>query len=306
MTWLPWLSLLLSPTSALAEERLTILHTNDWQSRLLGYGPNAAYTPTSTGDDPTVGGIARLSTLIAQRRAAADGPVLLLLDAAEKLGQAALVSFADPTTVARYLGELVLERGAAGLRVVSYDLHPVDDSILGDPALIARIEDLKRQVDDRVLSAHGYAFDQVLADADSDRLYSITATTDVGGFLPLISETSFGLLDVELRDETGAPVRDVSKLLIDADPHTPGVQEKKAWRALLDHAAAQPDLDGDGVPDISATGPLGGPRVTVRNSLSPTSLLRHSTWKMKTAAALPLSLIVALLGGVLWRWRRSD
>ncbi|MFT5683671.1 MAG: 5'-nucleotidase/UDP-sugar diphosphatase [Myxococcota bacterium] len=59
-------------------QQLTILHTNDWQSRLLGFGPNSAYSPQTTGDDDTIGGIARLAALIETRRSAAEGPVVLL------------------------------------------------------------------------------------------------------------------------------------------------------------------------------------------------------------------------------------
>ena len=35
------------------KQRLTILHTNDWQSHMLGFGPNTEYTPGSTDDDGT-------------------------------------------------------------------------------------------------------------------------------------------------------------------------------------------------------------------------------------------------------------
>lgn len=63
-----------------AERSFTILHTNDWQSRLLGVGPSNEYSPASTGDDDTVGGVARLATLLEQRRAAAGEQPVLLLD----------------------------------------------------------------------------------------------------------------------------------------------------------------------------------------------------------------------------------
>jgi 5'-nucleotidase/UDP-sugar diphosphatase len=58
-------------------ERVTILHTNDWQSHMLGWGPNAEYSPESTGDDTTVGGLARLSTLVTEIRGATAHPVVL-------------------------------------------------------------------------------------------------------------------------------------------------------------------------------------------------------------------------------------
>lgn len=66
--------------SAVAGKHFTILHTNDWQSRLLGFGPNSDYTPAKTGDDGTMGGLARMASLIESRRALAEknGPVLVL------------------------------------------------------------------------------------------------------------------------------------------------------------------------------------------------------------------------------------
>lgn len=57
--------------------RLTILHTNDWQSHMLGFGPNAEYTPGTTGDDATVGGLARLATFVEGVRANTEHPVVL-------------------------------------------------------------------------------------------------------------------------------------------------------------------------------------------------------------------------------------
>lgn len=58
--------------------RFVILHTNDWQSHMLGWGPNSEYSPDTTGDDGTVGGLARAKTLVEQVRASTDDPVLLL------------------------------------------------------------------------------------------------------------------------------------------------------------------------------------------------------------------------------------
>lgn len=71
----------LSATPLCAAERsFTILHSNDWQSRLLGFGPNNEYSPATLNDDETVGGVARLATLLQQRRSAAGEEAVLLLD----------------------------------------------------------------------------------------------------------------------------------------------------------------------------------------------------------------------------------
>lgn len=79
----PWLAaccLLLAGLAPAAERDFTILHTNDWQSRLLGFGPNNEYSPATVNDDDTVGGVARLATLVKARRTAAGEQAVLLLD----------------------------------------------------------------------------------------------------------------------------------------------------------------------------------------------------------------------------------
>ena len=58
-------------------DTFTILHTNDWQSHMLGAGPNAEYTPGTEGDDTTTGGLARAKTLIDEIRGASTHPVVL-------------------------------------------------------------------------------------------------------------------------------------------------------------------------------------------------------------------------------------
>lgn len=57
---------------------LTIIHTNDMHSQLLGLAPNKDYTPMTTGDDETVGGWARMATEIKKQREARSNPVLVI------------------------------------------------------------------------------------------------------------------------------------------------------------------------------------------------------------------------------------
>ncbi len=61
------LSCVLIYKGALAQDKaksLTIIHTNDLQSRLQGFAPNREYTPFTLGDDQTIGGIARVAAVI--------------------------------------------------------------------------------------------------------------------------------------------------------------------------------------------------------------------------------------------------
>ncbi len=49
----------------------TIFHTNDEHSRFLGFAPDFEYNPNTTGDG-TIGGVARLATMLKQKRKAAE------------------------------------------------------------------------------------------------------------------------------------------------------------------------------------------------------------------------------------------
>jgi 5'-nucleotidase/UDP-sugar diphosphatase len=64
--------------SAQENKTLTIIHTNDLHSQLLGLYPNKDYTPMTTGDDETVGGWARIAAEMNKVRAERSNPVLVL------------------------------------------------------------------------------------------------------------------------------------------------------------------------------------------------------------------------------------
>jgi 5'-nucleotidase / UDP-sugar diphosphatase len=73
-----FLMLLLSPPSMAAEKALTLIHTNDLHSHFLGGAPNIDYTPQTTGDDQTIGGWARIATVIKTIRQSRPNPVLVV------------------------------------------------------------------------------------------------------------------------------------------------------------------------------------------------------------------------------------
>jgi 5'-nucleotidase len=62
------------------KKTFTILHTNDLHSAFIGLGPASEYSPSTLHNDNTRGGIARVATLINERRKAHEnqGPVLVL------------------------------------------------------------------------------------------------------------------------------------------------------------------------------------------------------------------------------------
>jgi 5'-nucleotidase / UDP-sugar diphosphatase len=67
-----------------------------------------------------------------------------------------------------HLGELVLAGIGGKLTVESYQLHPIDDTILGDRAVEDEIDKLKRTVNEVVFASRGYSIDQPLAVAPQD------------------------------------------------------------------------------------------------------------------------------------------
>ena len=51
-------------TANAAKKEISIIHTNDLHSHFLGFSPNKDYTPQTLLDDETIGGFARIATMI--------------------------------------------------------------------------------------------------------------------------------------------------------------------------------------------------------------------------------------------------
>jgi len=88
--------LFLPPLVAQSVKRITILHTNDMHSRITGYAPELSYSPLSTNDDNTVGGFARIATII-KKEIKAGEEITLVLDAGDFL-MGTLFQGLEPTT----------------------------------------------------------------------------------------------------------------------------------------------------------------------------------------------------------------
>jgi 5'-nucleotidase len=66
------------------------------------------------------------------------------------------------------LGELVITLGGGKLKVESYKLHPIDDTIVGDRAIADEIVKIQKAVTEVVFASRGYRIDQPLAVAPRD------------------------------------------------------------------------------------------------------------------------------------------
>ena len=81
---LTFFCILLISTQLSIAQKITILHTNDLHSRLLGFGPETDYTPLTTNDDQTIGGFSRIASIISGYRNK-QPESLLVLDAGDFL-----------------------------------------------------------------------------------------------------------------------------------------------------------------------------------------------------------------------------
>jgi 5'-nucleotidase len=75
---------LLFQTGFISAQEITILHTNDMHSKLTGYGPESEYSPLTLNNDQTLGGFARLATIIKETKDA-DPDGVLVADAGDFL-----------------------------------------------------------------------------------------------------------------------------------------------------------------------------------------------------------------------------
>jgi 5'-nucleotidase / UDP-sugar diphosphatase len=79
-----FLLLLVLNLQAQSAKKIVILHTNDIHSRLIGYAPESAYTPLTVNDDKTVGGFARIATII-RNEEKSNSRITLVVDAGDFL-----------------------------------------------------------------------------------------------------------------------------------------------------------------------------------------------------------------------------
>jgi 5'-nucleotidase len=120
---------------------------------------------------------------------------------------------------------------------------------------------LKKITSMKTLDEDGKDYVEVDWSKQNSTLYSLTANTYLLEFIGIIKKLSKGLVKVTLKDVKGNPIHSINQALIDADPSAEGVQGVKEWMALLWYLQQQPDMNGNGIPDIPETYRTGSPRL---------------------------------------------
>ncbi len=114
-------------------------------------------------------------------------------------------------------------------------------------------------------------------------------------FLKIIGDFTWHILDIVPKDRNGNPIEDLETVRVDADKKSPGIQEMKEWKAVMEYLRSLPDTDGDGIANIPEKyrGKLG--RNVVEASWNPYRLLKRGTYVTWIAfAALMIGLVLVL------------
>jgi len=224
------------------KQRLTLLDTNDWHSHALGWGPLAEYTPATTGDDDTIGGMARVSTLANDIRGSETHPVLLL-DAGDWMSGDAL-QLLGPTQAAELQIMQAMHYDATTLGNHEFDWGPVTLSQIiaaGDahgvtlPILATNVVPAPTDPADDALQAH----------FDSGRIVpTLVETLDNGltiGMFGLIGDEAGGLAPGAV-PTTFSPAIDAAAAAV-ADLRAQGVDIviAIAHNGVTDDPATSPD-----------------------------------------------------------------
>lgn len=70
--------IIILPVRGQTEKKITILHTNDLHSRLIGFAPESGYSPLTVNDDTTIGGFARIASIIKTEKESNTGSTLVI------------------------------------------------------------------------------------------------------------------------------------------------------------------------------------------------------------------------------------
>lgn len=92
--------------------------------------------------------------------------------------------------------------------------------------------------------------DQALDLNDTTTCYKVVTISYVAGLLGAVESLTSKLLKVQAKDKDCVTLVDPTIRFVDADPTKDGVQELKAWQAVLKYVMGLPDANGDGVPDV--------------------------------------------------------
>ncbi len=131
--------------------------------------------------------------------------------------------------------------------------------------------------------------------SSNKRLLHVVADIYNATFLKIVGNFTWHILDIVPKDKNGRPVEDLKTRRVDADRKTPGIQELKEWKAVMEYIGSFKDTNGNGIPNIPEKyrGKLG--RNVIEASLNPYRLLKRGTYVTWTAFGVLMLILLVLL-----------
>jgi len=96
----------------------------------------------------------------------------------------------------------------------------------------------------------GYAAEPLDTSEANPKLYRVAANLYIAQMLEVLEEQTNGMIAIDMKDKDGNKLVPNEAAILDIDPGTPGVQELKLWRTLVDYAASFPPDAATGLPRI--------------------------------------------------------
>ncbi|MBW2142239.1 MAG: bifunctional metallophosphatase/5'-nucleotidase [Deltaproteobacteria bacterium] len=131
------------------------------------------------------------------------------------------------------------------------------------------------------------------------RLYRVAANMYNSAFLEIVGDFTFGILNIQPKDENGRIITDLTNARVDANQEKEGIQELKEWQGVMAYVRSFKDIDGNGVSDIPVKYKGMQGRIVKEASLNPVSLLVRSTYVTWTVLAV-IIVVLVLLGLVVY------
>ncbi|MBN1950742.1 MAG: metallophosphoesterase [Bacteroidales bacterium] len=88
---------------------------------------------------------------------------------------------------------------------------------------------------------------------DNRELYAFTTDKILVEFFTEVRKMSYGLIRLNPKHANGEIVKNIQAALIDIDPYTPGIQEAKIWKSVLEYGCSFTDVNENGIPDLPDT-----------------------------------------------------
>lgn len=96
----------------------------------------------------------------------------------------------------------------------------------------------------------GYAAEALDTSEANTTLYRVAANLYIAEMLEVLEESTNGMIAIDMKDADGNKYETNEAAILDIDPATPGVQELKLWRTLVDYASSFPHDEATGLPVI--------------------------------------------------------